>query len=352
MTFDRETILNCLRKVSYPGYSRDIVSFGLVKGVTIEGGEVIVEIHLTSARPDIPGQIKADVEGALRSLPGVSRAEARVVFASAQASGPPMAQRKVEALTIEGVQSIVAVASGKGGVGKSTVAVNLAAALSEMDLKVGLCDCDIYGPSVPMMFGTRDPVLPTEDDRILPVEAFGIRIMSMALLMDATSAAVLRGPIVTRYTQEFLRRVVWGKLDVLLLDLPPGTGDVQLTIAQTIRLDGVVLVTTPQEVALADVRRAADMFAKVNAPILGVLENMSYFLCPGDGKKYNIFGEGGGRREARRLGVSLLGELPIDPEVSMGGDRGKPIVFGHPSSRVSEAFRNAAREIKTALAAS
>lgn len=344
-----ESVRERLRAVPYPGYSRDIVSFGIVKDISVAGGDVTVSIHLTGGNPDAPARIKEDCEKALRGMPGVTRADVRIVFNPPPPGGAPMMQRRVEASRIEGVRHVVAVASGKGGVGKSTVAVNLAAALAESGLRVGLCDCDIYGPSVPLMLGTRDPVLPTDDDRILPVEVSGLRLMSMALLMEETAAAVLRGPIVTRYTQEFLRRVVWGPLDILILDLPPGTGDIQLTIAQTVELSGVVLVTTPQEVALADVRRAAAMFEKVSAPILGVIENMSFFLCPDSGKSYPIFGEGGGAREARRLGVPLLAQVPIEMEVRAGGDRGKPVVFSHPASASARAFTDAASALKKAL---
>lgn len=344
-----EAVRERLRTVAYPGYSRDIVSFGIVKDISVAGGEVTVAVHLSGGNPDVPGRIKEECERALRGLPGVTRAEVRVVFSPPAAGGAPVMQRRVEAARIEGVRHVVAVASGKGGVGKSTVAVNLAAALAEAGWRTGLCDCDIYGPSVPLMLGTRDPVLPTDDDRILPVEVSGLRVMSMALLMEETAAAVLRGPIVTRYTQEFLRRVVWGPLDVLVLDLPPGTGDIQLTIAQTVELSGVIMVTTPQEVALADVRRAAAMFQKVNAPILGVIENMSYFICPDSGKSYPIFGEGGGAREARRLGAPLLAQVPIEMEVRAGGDRGKPVVFSHPASASARAFNAAAAAVQKAL---
>ncbi len=344
-----ESVRECLRSVPYPGYSRDIISFGIVKDIAVAGGEVTVSIHLTSSNPDAPMRIKEDCEKALRSLPGVTRAEVRIEFNQQATRAVSTIQKPNAATQIEGVRHVIAVASGKGGVGKSTVAVNLTAALAELGLRTGLCDCDIYGPSVPLMLGTRDPVLPTNDDRILPVEISGIRLMSMALLMEETAAAVLRGPIVTRYTQEFLRRVVWGTLDALVLDLPPGTGDIQLTIAQTVELSGVILVTTPQEVALADVRRAAAMFEKVNAPILGLIENMSFFLCPDNGKRYPIFGEGGGAREARRLGVPLLAQVPIEMEVRAGGDRGKPIVFSHPASASALAFSEAAAFLRRTL---
>jgi ATP-binding protein involved in chromosome partitioning len=246
---------------------------------------------------------------------------------------------------ISGVENIVAVASGKGGVGKSTVAANLAVALHSAGARVGLCDCDIYGPSISLMFGSREQLMATEENRILPIEQYGVRLMSMGFLLDDTSPAILRGPMVTRYTQQFLRQVEWGELDVLLLDLPPGTGDIQLTIVQTVALAGAIIVTTPQEVALIDARKAATMFAKVNVPVLGLVENMSYFISPSDGKRYDIFGSGGGEREAKRLHVPLLGRVPIDIATREAGDRGMPIAAEDASSPVGAEFNRIAREL-------
>lgn len=246
---------------------------------------------------------------------------------------------------IKGVEHIIAIASGKGGVGKSTVAVNLAAGLKKIGKKVGLCDCDIHGPSVGMMFGVDERPTASEGGRILPVESYGIRMMSMGFLMNDDSPAALRGPLVTRYTQQFLMNVQWGELDVLVLDLPPGTGDVQLTVVQTVKLTGAIIVTTPQEIALMDARRAASMFQKVNVPVLGLIENMSYFECPSDGKRYHIFGEGGGGKEAGRLESPLLGEIPIDIPTREAGDWGSPIVFKDGKSAVSKVFIQIAEKI-------
>ena len=241
-------------------------------------------------------------------------------------------------------------ASGKGGVGKSTVAANLAVALRRTGALVGLCDCDLYGPSVGMMFGSRDPVTATEDERINPVEAYGIKLMSMAFLLGSDdSPAILRGPMVTKYTQQFLRRVAWGELEYLVLDLPPGTGDIQLTIVQTVALSGAVIVTTPQEVALIDARKATSMFAKTNVPVLGLIENMSYFECPSDGVRYDIFGTGGGRREAARLQVPLLGEIPIDIPTREAGDKGRPITVADSQGTVARAFAGIADRLARAL---
>ncbi|HEY8964986.1 MAG TPA: Mrp/NBP35 family ATP-binding protein, partial [Candidatus Methylacidiphilales bacterium] len=244
---------------------------------------------------------------------------------------------------------VVAVASGKGGVGKSTVAANLAVALKRAGWRVGLCDCDIYGPSIAHMFGTREAPMAEDETKILPIERHGLRLMSMGFLLEGDAPAVLRGPMVTRYTQQFLRNVAWGELDCLLLDLPPGTGDIQLTIVQTVALSGSVIVTTPQEVALIDARKAAAMFRKVNVPILGLVENMSAFVCPDNGKRYPLFGVDGGKKEAARLGVPLLGEIPLEMAVRESGDAGTPLVEAQPDSPTAQAFLNAARSLQREL---
>jgi len=241
------------------------------------------------------------------------------------------------------------VASGKGGVGKSTVAANLAVALEQTKARVGLCDCDIHGPSISLMFGTRERPMATEENKIVPIEQYGLRLMSMGFLLDDTSPAILRGPMVTRYTQQFLRQVEWGELDYLVLDLPPGTGDIQLTIVQTVALSGAIIVTTPQEVALIDARKAATMFDKVNVPVLGLIENMSYFVSPSDGKRYDIFGSRGGEREAKRLRVPLLGQIPIDIATREAGDRGMPIVGEDLGSPVTGEFKRIAENLRKTL---
>ena len=243
----------------------------------------------------------------------------------------------------------ILIVTGPSGVGKSTVAANLAVALEQTKARVRLCDCYIYGPSISLMFGTRERPMATDENRIVPIEQYGLRLMSMGFLLDDTSPAILRGPMVTRYTQQFLRQVEWGELDFLVLDLPPGTGDIQLTIVQTVALSGAIIVTTPQEVALIDARKAATMFEKVNVPVLGLIENMSYFVSPSDHKRYDIFGSGGGEREAKRLRVPLLGQIPIDIATRAAGDRGIPIVAEDRPSPVALEFAKIARQIQQTL---
>ena len=343
MSVSEEQVKSALAEVKYPGFSRDIVSFGLVKGIQIDDGAVTIQLVLTTNEPAIPQRIKTEAEDALRGLPGVRQAKVLIDIQSPP-TGPGAG-----ATRIEGIRHIIAVASGKGGVGKSTVAANLALALEKTGARVGLCDCDIYGPSISLMFGTRDRPMATEENRIIPIEQYNLKLMSMGFLLDDTAPAILRGPMVTRYTQQFLRQVEWGELDYLVLDLPPGTGDIQLTIVQTVALSGAIIVTTPQEVALIDARKASTMFDKVNVPVLGLIENMSYFQSPSDGKRYDIFGAGGGEREAKRLRVALLGQIPIDIATREAGDRGMPIVGETNDSPIAAQFMKIAQKLRETL---
>ena len=345
MSILEEQAMNALKSVKYPGFTRDIVSFGLVKSVSIDNGEVKVQIALATNDPNVPATIKNDAEKVLRAINGVRSA---TVLIDIQAP-PGGAGAGMGAARIPGIRHVIAVASGKGGVGKSTVAANLAVALQQTGARVGLCDCDIYGPSISLMFGTRERPTATEENKIVPIEQYGLRLMSMGFLLDDTSPAILRGPMVTRYTQQFLRQVEWGELDYLVLDLPPGTGDIQLTIVQTVALSGAIIVTTPQEVALIDARKAATMFDKVNVPVLGLVENMSYFVSPSDAKRYDIFGSGGGEREAKRLRVPLLGQIPIDVATREAGDRGMPIVGEDRKSPVTAEFKKVAESLRKIL---
>lgn len=338
------TIIDRLKLVKFPGYSRDIVSFGLVKEVKLAGGDVLVRLAVATSNPAVAEAIKREAENAVSTTPGVTSARIVIDISNPPDTGKGTAGSAATGIT--GVKHVIAVASGKGGVGKSTVAANLAAALQQRGLKTGLCDCDIYGPSIALMFGaSQEQPMATSDNTIVPIERYGIKLMSMGSLLDDNSPAILRGPMVTRATQQFLRQVDWSGLEYLILDLPPGTGDIQLTIVQTVALAGAVIVTTPQEVALIDARKASAMFAKVNVPVLGLVENMSFFVSPSDGKRYDIFGSGGGKREAARLQVPLLGEVPIDVATREAGDRGMPVVLEDPKSTVSSIFFSIADQL-------
>jgi ATP-binding protein involved in chromosome partitioning len=345
MAITQEQIREALRAVKYPGFSRDIVSFGLIKDIVATDADTRVQMVLTTNDAAVPRAIKAESESVLRGL-GVPQPK---VLIDIHAPPSGVGSSGVGATRIPGIKHIIAIASGKGGVGKSTVAANLAVALRNAGARVGVCDCDIYGPSISLMFGSREQPMATEENHILPIEQYGLKLMSMGFLLDDSSPAILRGPMVTRYTQQFLRQVEWGELDVLVLDLPPGTGDIQLTIVQTVALDGAIIVTTPQEVALIDARKAATMFEKVNVAVLGLIENMSYFVSPSDQQRYHIFGSGGGEREAKRLRVPLLGQIPIDIATREAGDRGMPIAAENPNSTVGAEFNRIASELVARL---
>ena len=334
-----DDLRQALSQVKYPGFSRDIISFGLVKNYTMEGETAHIQLQVQTKDPKIPQQIFQDCHALLDPLlgdPGKVRVEIEV-------QNPPAAgESNTGTTSLPGVKRIIAVGSGKGGVGKSTVSSNLAIALSQKGLKVGLLDCDLYGPSVPLMLGVPDQQpLADDQERIIPIEAHGIKLMSMGFLLGDNSPVIVRGPLANRYTQQFLQQVAWGELDVLVLDLPPGTGDIQLTLVQTVSLDGAIIVTTPQEVAMIDARKAVSMFAKVNVPILGLIENMSYFECDA-GKRYHLFGQGGAQTECDRIKVPLLGQIPLEPIVGERCDGGQPAALLDPSeSKASAAFHEA-----------
>jgi ATP-binding protein involved in chromosome partitioning len=341
-----EFIKEALRNVRYPGFSRDIVSFGLVKDVRHQDGTLLVHLEVATKDPKIPEQIFKDCHAALDHLPNIGNVKIEITVKDPQGAQGASSESLQGKSSIPGVKRIIAVASGKGGVGKSTVAANLAVALAKSGAKVGLCDCDLYGPSVAQMFGSHERPMANEQDEIIPIEAYGLKLMSMGFLLEDRSPVIVRGPMATRYTQQFLRQVEWGDLDYLVLDLPPGTGDIQLTIVQTVAVDGAVIVTTPQEMALIDARKAVSMFAKVNVPILGLIENMAWFECD-HGQRYYLFGEGGGVREAEAMNVPLLAQIPIDPQTRERGDAGTPVALipaaEHP---VSAAFQQVAAALR------
>lgn len=338
-----DSILELLKQVNYPGFSRDIVSFGLVKDVQIDQGVATILISIQTKDPTVPEQIFKDCHAALDPLPGLKHAKIEIDVQDPAATGPQAGNDQKN--SIPGVKNIIAVASGKGGVGKSTVASNLAVALAKSGAKVGLCDCDLCGPSITLMFGKNERPLATEDNQIIPITAHDVKLMSMGFLLEDNSPVIVRGPLATRYTQQFLTHVLWGDLDYLILDLPPGTGDIQLTIVQTIALSGAIIVTTPQEVALIDARKAISMFDKVNVPILGIIENMAWFECD-HGTRYPIFGEGGGAREAEKLKIPLLGQIPISIPTRVQGDTGRPIALENPAENpTSAAFADIASAV-------
>ncbi len=339
----QQNILDALKTVKYPGYARDIVSFGLVKGIAVNGGAVSVSLQLTGGAPETAGLIKAGAEKAIRAVPGVEQLHVELqVTPGAQAAGVA-SQNKMA-----GVKRVVAVASGKGGVGKSTVSVNLACALRHLGAAVGLLDCDIYGPSIPLMMGVRDRPTISEAQKLVPPSKYGVKLMSMGFLIEGDAPVIWRGPMIMKTIQQFISDVEWGELDYLLVDLPPGTGDAQLSLCQTVPLDGGVIVTTPQEASLGVVRKGIAMFEKVNVPILGIVENMSYFIAP-KGERVEIFGHGGGQAEAERRKVPFLGEIPIYVEIREGGDDGRPVVTAEPQSAPAQAFIEIGKGLRKAL---
>jgi ATP-binding protein involved in chromosome partitioning len=341
-------IKNALATVKYPGYSRDIVSFGLLKGISAEGGAIQVSLQLTTSHPEIAQKIKADSERALQSLPGATsvRVEVQTQPGAAPAGGTqsPWSHQN----RMPGIRRVVAVASGKGGVGKSTVSVNLACALRHLGARVGLLDCDIYGPSIPLMMGINERPSISDDEKLVPPSNHGVKLMSMGFLLDGDQPVIWRGPMIMKTIQQFVSAVEWGELDYLLVDLPPGTGDAQLSLCQTVPLDGGVIVTTPQEASLGVVRKGIAMFEKVSVPILGIVENMSYFTTPA-GERVEIFGHGGGRAEAERQKILFLGEVPIFTEIREGGDSGIPVAVSAPDGAPGSAFLAIAEALQKRL---
>ncbi len=346
-------VLRALSGVRYPGYTRDIVAFDVVKDLTVKDGAVSFRIDLGAGNPAVAGTIEREARTALTNLPGVTSVAIR--FGSkAQASGlpPPAAPGVLDAELLPGVKHTIAVASGKGGVGKSTVAVNLAVGLAQRGARVGLLDADIYGPSIPLMMGVDEPPsLDPGSGSILPFDRYGVRFMSLGFLVPKDAAVIWRGPMVMKAIDDLLRKVAWGDLDILVVDMPPGTGDAQLSLSQKVRLSGAVIVTTPQDVALADAIKGITMFRKVGVPILGVVENMSFFHCPHCGNRTDVFGHGGGRREAARLDAPFLGEIPLDAAIREGGDAGRPVVTVDPASTLTAAFLSLADRVLGALGA-
>ena len=339
----RDEVMKALANIKDPDLHRDIVSLGFIKKVEITDHKVDVEIQLTTPACPVRDDMKAQAVDEVRKL-GFS-GDVNVLMTS-QVVGHSNQERQQ---ILPGVKNTIAVASGKGGVGKSTVAVNLATALARDGAKIGIVDADVYGPSLPLMLGvTEKPETERIDDkrfRILPVEKFGIKMMSIGFLVDTETPMIWRGPMASGAVKQFLTDVVWGDLDYMIFDLPPGTGDVQLTLVQTIPLTGAVIVTTPQDVSLADVRRGVRMFQKVNVPIMGVIENMSYFICSHCGHREEIFSHGGGKKTAEAFGVPYLGEIPLYTPIRIGGDTGRPIVLSEPESEQAQMIQMVSRRL-------
>ncbi|MDQ4075613.1 MAG: Mrp/NBP35 family ATP-binding protein [Chloroflexota bacterium] len=330
-------VMEALGTVIEPELHRDLVSLNMIKNLEVDGGEVAFTVVLTTPACPLRSRIETECREAVMKVPGVE--SVKVNFTSRVPR-----DSRVSSQIQSPVGNTIAVASGKGGVGKSTLSTNLAIALAREGARVGLMDADIYGPNIPQMMGAS-PLPPPRNQRIMTTEAYGVKLMSMGFIVKPDQPVIWRGPMLHQALRQFLTDVEWGELDYLVIDMPPGTGDVQLSLAQSTPLTGGLLVTTPQSVALSDVRKGAMTFRQLDVPILGVVENMSYFIAPDTGKRYDIFGHGGGQRYADEIGVPFLGEIPIDQRIVQGGDTGRPIVVAEPESQAAQAIREVARQL-------
>jgi ATP-binding protein involved in chromosome partitioning len=338
VSVDKDQVLSALRGVVDPDLHKDIVTLGFVKDVAVKGGEVDFTIELTTPACPVKDDMKAQAEALVRALPGVTAARAKMTANVSTRGGMGRQQ-------VPGIRNIVAVGAGKGGVGKSTTSVNLAVALAQKGARVGLIDGDVYGPNIPQMLGLTEAPEVSPDKRILPPEAMGVKVISMGMLVPPDQPIIWRGPMLHGAVQQFMRDVEWGELDYLVVDLPPGTGDVALSMAQSVPMAGAVVVTTPQGVSVSDVRKAVGMFRQLSIPVLGVIENMSYFVCGHCQERTDIFGNGGGKRMAEELQIPFLGEVPIDTRVRAGGDEGRPIVAEAPDAPAAKAFLDLASRV-------
>jgi ATP-binding protein involved in chromosome partitioning len=331
-------ILDALRHIQDPDLRRDIVSLGFVRNVRVDGGRVAIDINLTTPACPVKDQLRDQARQALLGLPGIREAEVNMTSEVRSTAAP-------DKTALLGVRNLVAVGSGKGGVGKSTVTVNLAAALAQTGARVGLLDADIYGPTIPIMMGMQDEGVQAAGDRLVPFTAHGVRFMSMGFMAPGDQPLIWRGPMAHKALQQTLLNTDWGELDYLLIDLPPGTGDVHLTLVQTVALTGAVIVSTPQDVGLTISRKTLRMFQQTRVPILGLVENMSYYVCPHCGERDDIFGHGGTATTSGLLGIPFLGEIPLDSAIREFADRGTPLVLGRPDSPAAKAYRDIAGQL-------
>lgn len=335
-----EQVLSALSRVMDPDLHMDVVSLGMVSDVKISGSKVHFKLTLTTPACPVKEKLESECKEVVAQIPGVKEVEMESGAAVAGQRRLPGGKEP-----IEGIKQIIAVTSGKGGVGKTTVAVNLACALASLGAKVGILDADITGPNVPLMMGVDEYEPKAKDNRIVPAENYGVKVISMAFFVSRDTPVIWRGPMLDKAIRQFLKDVIWGELDYLIVDMPPGTGDAQLTLVQATQLSGGVIVTTPQEVALLDGQKGLAMFKQMNVPVLGFVENMSYFQPPGSSEQFEIFGRGGGKRLADESEVPFLGEVPLDMQVRQGGDTGRPITAVAPDSPVSKAFIDIAKQV-------
>jgi ATP-binding protein involved in chromosome partitioning len=342
-----QSLRAALASITDPASGRDLITAGLVGEISQRDGLVQVALLTDRAHAKTMEPARHAAERALAAVPGVRNAS--VILTAHSQGAPAKAAPAAKPVLLPGVRKIVAIASGKGGVGKSTVSVNLACALQSLGSQVGLLDCDIYGPSIPLMMGVHERPTVNDEEKMIPPSNYGVKLMSMGFLLEGDQPVIWRGPMIMKTIQQFISAVDWGELDFLLVDLPPGTGDAQLSLCQTVPLDGGVIVTTPQEASLGVVRKGIAMFEKVNVPILGIVENMSYFTTP-SGERVEIFGHGGGRAEAARRGIPFLGEIPIFTEIREGGDRGLPVAISSAEKPAGQAFITIAKTLRTTLA--
>jgi len=338
MPLEQSVVLDALRAVKDPDLHRDIVELNFVKDLSIQGGRVSFTIELTTPACPVKDAMREQARAAVSRLPGVTEVEVTMTAAVRTARNLESGQAP-----IPGIKNIVAVGAGKGGVGKTTLAVNLAAALSQRGSRVGIIDGDIYGPNIPIMLGLQGQLM-AEGNKIVPAEKYGMKVVSMGFLTNDEAPVIWRGPMLHSVIRQFFQDVLWGELDYLIIDMPPGTGDVALSLSQTVPVAGAIVVTTPQEVSLADSRRAVRMYQKLNIPVLGLVENMSYFLCPNCEHESDIFGRGGGERTAEAMTIPFLGRVPIYEPIRRGGDEGQPIVAVEPDSLAARAFFEVAEQ--------